>query len=189
MAERAPAAETRGSPERSPAARPSAPSAPAAGWGKDRIFVSYRHDDSGYVVDDICRELARHFGAPAIFKDVDSIPPGVNFKRYLTDAVQRCDVLLAVIGRDWLERAADGATRLADARDFVRIELEAALERGIPLIPVMVRGASIPKPEDLPESLAELPYFNGVHVRRAPDFERDVERLRATLEGLLARGA
>lgn len=162
------------------------PSGPAAtsGWGEGRIFVCYRRDDTGYVTDAVCDRLADAFGRAALFKDINSIPLGVNFRQHLTEAVQRCGVLLAVIGRDWLEPGDDGKTpRLHDARDFVRIEIEAAMARGIP---VLVRREGLPKEELLPESLRELVYFNGLAVRREPDFERDVERLRKTLAEILS---
>lgn len=169
-----------------PDAREATP-APRSSWGKQRVFVSYRRDDTGYVTDAVCDRLATFFGREALFKDIDSIPLGVNFREYLTEAVQRCDVLLALIGRDWLEVGEDDKTpRLHEPRDFVRIEIEAALARKIPVIPVLVRNARLPKAELLPESLRELPYFNGTSVRREPDFDADVERLRKTLADILS---
>lgn len=178
-------------PRAAPASAPApAPSPPPRTWGEGRIFVSYRRDDTGYVTDAICDRLAQTFGRGAIFKDVDSIPLGVDFRQTLTDAVQRCDVLLAVIGRDWLAPGDDGTTpRLHDARDYVRIELEAALARGIPVIPVLVRVQTLPEAERLPESVREVVYFNGLPVRREPDFGGDVERLRRRLVELLGRAA
>jgi len=92
--------------------------------------------------------------------------------------VGSCDVLLAVIGDDWLRTSGSGAAkRLDDAKDFVRIELEAALQRDIPVIPVLVRGADVPKESDLPPTLGGIAYRNGIAVRPDPDFHRDMDRL------------
>lgn len=154
--------------------------------GKERVFVSYRRDDSGHVTDRICDRLAMAIGKEAIFKDIDNIPLGVNFREFLQDRVEKCDVLLAVIGGEWLgPDAEEGKTRLLNPSDLVRIELEAALARDIPVIPLLIRGASIPGAEMLPESLHELPYMNGIEIRRGHDFDNDMRRLIKQLERLL----
>ena len=85
---------------------------------------------------------------------------------------------LAVIGRQWLESESEtGRRRLDDPRDFVRIEIEAALQRDIPVIPLLVQGALVPDEEDLPPSLQSLIYRNAISIRPDPDFHRDVDRL------------
>lgn len=95
--------------------------------------------------------------------DVDSIPLGVGFRTYLDERVAECHVFLAVIGRDWLRmRGGKGKSRLEDPKDFVRLEIESALKREIPVIPVLVRGASIPAAERLPASIQDLSYRNGI---------------------------
>lgn len=78
-----------------------------------------------------------------------------------------------------------GKSRLADPADFVRLEIEAALKRQIPVIPVLVEGASIPPVDRLPTSLQGLSYRNGIVVRPDPDFHRDMDRL---IEHLRAQG-
>jgi hypothetical protein len=86
-----------------------------------------------------------------VFKDVDSIPFGVDFRIYLDEQVAKCDVFLAVIGRNWMKaKGRNGKPRLEDPGDFVRIEVESALKRDIPIIPVLVGGASIPPADRLP---------------------------------------
>ena len=121
-----------------------------------------------------------------IFKDVDTIPFGVDFRKHLNDAVEKCSVLLAVIGRQWLNMPNEaGKRRLDNPADFVRIEIEAALERNIPVVPLLVRGASMPKPGDLPSCLENLAYRNGLPVRSDPDFHRDMDRLIAGLAAAL----
>ena len=175
-----------------PASGPQAADAPVAdapatsSTTAHSVFVSYRRHDSDYVTDQICERLAAVFGTESVFKDVDSIPPGVNFQRFLNQAVQSCDVMLAVIGRDWLGDAEGDASRLSDPADFVRIELEAAMERAIPIIPVLVSDAGMPAAADLPPSLSDFPYYQSVRIRRAPDFTADVERLCDALHRYLA---
>lgn len=163
-------------------APPSAAATPAAPASSTTpgalVFISYRREDSTDVTGRIYDRLSAHFGKPGIYKDVDSIPLGVDFRAHLADAVGQCRVLLAVIGKGW--PATDMATmqrRLDDPRDFVRIEIEAALQRDIPIIPVLVQGAAMPDPEQLPDSLRPLAYRHAVPVRHDPDFHQDVGRL------------
>ena len=149
------------------------------------IFISYRRDDSIAVSGRIYDRLALTFGADAIFKDVDNIPLGVNFRKYIDQEVSRCQVLLAIIGQNWLMATdAKGNRRLQNPRDFVRLEIEAALKRDIPVIPILVSGAEIPAVAALPESLQELAERNGTQVRHDPDFHRDMDRLIAGIEAL-----
>jgi hypothetical protein len=151
-----------------------------------QVFISYRRDDSADAAGRIHDGLVHRFGPDNVVMDVDSIPLGVDFREFLSDAVGRCWVLLAVIGREWLDiRDASGARRLDDPRDFVRVEIEAALQRGIPVIPVLVSGARMPAEDKLPPSLQALAFRNGIAVRRNPDFHRDMERLLNSLNQLL----
>ena len=153
------------------------------------IFVSYRRQDSADVTGRIYDRLVQRFDKAQVFKDVDSIPLGVDFREHLGGVVGKCDVLLAVIGDGWLAADSTGRRRVDDSKDFVRIEIEAALQRNIPVIPLLVRGASVPTENDLPASLALLSYRNGIAVRSDPDFHRDIDRLIAGLEGHLSRRA
>ena len=148
-----------------------------------RIFISYRRSDSADVAGRIYDRLVGKFDRKMIFKDVDSIPLGLDFKEYLDKQVGECKVLLAVIGDRWLDASnASGKRRLEDPTDFVRIEIESALERGIPVVPLLVRGASMPGEENLPPSLRKLVYRNGIPIRPDPDFHRDMDRLIKALE-------
>lgn len=156
---------------------------PGTGKVLGNIFISYRRSDSADIVGRIYDRLVAEFGRKSIFKDVDSIPLGVDFKGYLDQKVSECDVLLAIIGDRWLDATdASGKSRLEDPNDFVRIEIESALEQGIPVIPLLVRGAQMPGEEDLPVSLKQLVYQNGIPIRPDPDFHRDMDRLIAALE-------
>lgn len=160
---------------------PKAASAPH----NDGVFLSYRRDDSADVTGRIYDRLVQRFGKAQVFKDVDSIPLGVDFREHLGDVVGRCSVVLVVIGDRWLSAGAPGARRLDDAADFVRIEIESALERRIPVVPLLVRGAAIPGDTDLPPTLRPLAYRNGIAVRPDPDFHRDMDRLITGLESHL----
>ena len=115
--------------------------------------------------------------------DVDSIPLGVNFNKVLVEEVAKCDVLLAVIGPDWLDaRDEKGHRRLDNPDDFVRIEIGTALKRGIPVIPILLQGTRVPKADQLPNDLKELALRNGLDVRHA-SFSEDMERLIRGLKG------
>jgi len=148
------------------------------------IFISYRREDTSDVTGRIYDRLIQHFGKESVFKDVDSIPLGIDFRQHLGDSVGRCDVLLTIIGRQW-STGEVGKRRLDDVRDFVRIELEAALRRGIPVVPVLVQGSSLPSGDDLPETLQSLVYRNGMPVRPDPDFHQDMDKLIRGIEGYL----
>jgi hypothetical protein len=190
-------AEVREPAQRKTAAQPSAPSPPAGPEraraipqaaetptraATDSIFISYRRQDSADVTGRIYDRLIQRFDRKQVFKDVDSIPLGVDFRAHLGDVVGRCSIVLAVIGPQWLSAAGPTGRRLDDIGDFVRIEIEAALARNISVIPVLVGGVELPAEMDLPASLAALTYRNGIAVRPDPDFHRDMDRLIAGLE-------
>jgi hypothetical protein len=154
--------------------------------GSCNIFISYRRSDSADIAGRIYDRLIDRFGKNPVFKDVDSIPLGLDFKEYLGKKVGDCVVLLAIIGDRWLDASYPSRKkRLKDPSDFVRIEIESALERGIPVIPLMVRGAEMPHEDLLPPSLRKLVYRNGIPIRSDPDFHRDMDRLISALEKIV----
>jgi len=147
-----------------------------------KILISYRREDSADVTGRIYDRLVQVF-PQSVFRDVDSIPLGVDFRACLDEQVAKCDVFLAVIGRDWLRgKGRKGKSRLEDPGDFVRIEIESALKRQIPVIPVLVGGAKSPPAERLPASIQDVSYRNGIVVRPDPDFHKDMDRLIAHLK-------
>jgi parallel beta-helix repeat protein len=156
-----------------------------------KIFVSYRRQDSEHITGRIHDRLHPHFGHDAVLIDIDTIPFGVDFREHLTRAVAQCDILLAIIGDDWLEaRFPDGPRagqrRLDDPADFVRIEIEAALARNVPVIPVLVGRARMPGDRELPEGrLRDLAYRNAAEVRSGRDFHDHVDRLIRGIEHLV----
>jgi hypothetical protein len=132
------------------------------------VFISYRRDDSeghaGRLFEDLCERLGRS----AVFMDVAGIGPGQDFRRAIEVQVAECGVLLALIGKGWLDSVDEaGRRRLDDPRDFVRLETAAALKRDIPVVPVLVHGARMPRAEQLPEDLRELAYRNAVELTHA----------------------
>jgi hypothetical protein len=149
------------------------------------IFISYRRQDSQHITGRIYDKLSTQFGKSSVFKDVDAIPLGVDFREHLQEKVGQCSVLVAVIGKDWNQTSISSIQRLTDPQDYLRIEIETALERRIPVIPVLVDGVAMPDEKDLPPSLARLAYYNGISVRPDPDFHHDAARLLRGIESLL----
>ena len=145
-----------------------------------RIFISYRREDSQWPADRLHQALKPVVADPRkdIFIDVDNIPLGVDFADHLGAQVGQCDILLAMIGRGWIEarNPETGQRRLDDAKDFVRIEIATALRRGIKVVPILVDGASIPKEHELPDDLRPLATRNGMELQRM-NFDADVARL------------
>lgn len=114
--------------------------------------------------------------------DVAAIEPGRDFRKAIDKSVASCSVLLAMIGQGWLNSTdAQGNRRLDDANDFVRIELASALRRDIPVVPVLVQGAKMPRVEQLPDDLKELAYRNAVELTHAR-WKSDVQVLLRALE-------
>lgn len=121
------------------------------------VFISYRRADSDYPAGWLFERLAEHFGRARVFKDVDSLQPGDDFAEVITIAVSSCLALVAVIGEQWLTVTDEhGRRRLDNPEDFVRLEIEAALTRGVRVIPVLVNGAAMPRSADLPSGLQGL---------------------------------
>jgi hypothetical protein len=150
------------------------------------VFLSYRRSDSRDITARIFDHLSARFGKGSVFRDVDSIPPGADYRTALKNAVQSCVALIAVIGAGWLEaKGADGKRRLEDSNDWVRIELEAALERDIPVIPALVDDVLLPEPSTLPDALAALSFRQTIRIRPDPDFATDLQRLASALEAYL----
>lgn len=148
-----------------------------------RIFLSYRREDASGHAGRLYDALAEKFGDENVFIDIDTIRPGVDFGEAITRAVASCDAVIALIGREWLTATdAEGRRRLDVSDDFVRLELEAALERDVAVIPTFVQGSEPPRADQLPESLAPLARRQGAELRDV-GWRDDVRRLIARLEG------
>jgi hypothetical protein len=139
------------------------------------IVISYRRDDSKWMAGRIFDRLDSHYGKGNVFMDIDSIPFGLDFRDHIRETLKHCDVLLAVIGPNWLGEDKGGG-RLLEDTDWVKIEIEAALAKKIPVIPVLIDGSRMPKPSDLPETLRDLAFRQAADVDTA-HFRSNMDRV------------
>ena len=147
-----------------------------------KIFISYRRDDSAGHSGRLYDRLEGHFGQGQVFMDVDAIEPGLDFVQVVQQAIKSCDGFISVIGRDWLQSTdAAGVRRLENPEDLVKLEIAAALGRGIRVIPVLVQGTQMPRVTDLPEDLKGLASLNALEISDTR-FRADVDRLIEALE-------
>jgi len=153
--------------------------------GSGGVFVSYRREGGGDSAGRIADHLVYRFGAERVFMDVDAIEPGMDYVEALTRAVESCDVLVAVIGPGWLAASGQRGRRLDDTRDWVRVEIGTALERGVRVIPVLVGGAVMPAREELPEDLAGLARRNALRIWHE-SLRADAGQLLEVVERVLA---
>ena len=141
-----------------------------------RITISYRRDDSGVITGRIFDRLATHYGREAVFRDIDDIPPGVDFRKHISGILDESDIVLAIVGPRWVGPRG-GQSRLANAADPVRVEIETALLKDRPLIPVLVLRGSMPRVEQLPDSLRDFAYRHAVSIDSGQDFDVHMARL------------
>jgi TIR domain len=162
--------------------QPAGTPAPAA----PKVFICYRREETAAHAGRLYDAMVARFGEGNVFMDVD-MPPGVDFVERITAAVSACQVLIAVIGPAWATLEDDrGEARIADPNDFVRLEVETSLRRPeLTLIPVLVAGARMPRPEDLPAELQAITRRNALELSEAR-WRYDVGRLNETLDHLLA---
>ena len=154
--------------------------------GTTRVFVSYRRQDARHVAGRLADRLVERF---QVFMDMDTIEPGTDFTDVIRQAVEDCDVFLSVIGAQWMSVKDDqGQRRLDDAGDWVVAETVAALQRDVPVIPVLVDGAVMPGRSELPPELAPLASRQAVTIRHE-SFSSDVSRLIAAIERRAGRAA
>jgi len=142
-----------------------------------RIFISYRREDAAADAGRLADHLSQRFGKDRVFLDVDAIAPGSDFVQALHASLEQTAAVLIVIGPRWTSvSGTDGARRLESPSDFVRLEVEAALGRTIPVVPVLVQGARMPKAEDLPAPLTGLATRQAVSLDY-DEFHDDANRL------------
>jgi hypothetical protein len=135
-----------------------------------RIFISYRRDDTLSFTGRLDERLAARFGRRNVFRDLESVGGGDEFRNVIPDRLRKCDICMVIIGDCWL------TSRLQDSSDLVRIEIETALTLALRVIPVLTGKAGMPEKADLPETLQPLLDRNAVEVREA-QFDRDVKAL------------
>jgi len=150
-----------------------------------KIIISYRRADSAAISGRIFDRLASHYGDEAVFMDVDKIPFGTDFREHIRKVLLEGDILLAVIGPNWLGKGADGTIRIKDEADPVRVEVETALRQKTRVIPVLVDGAAMPATGDLPDALRDLAYLNAAPLDVGRDFRAHMDRLIRSIDEVL----
>ena len=151
-----------------------------------KVFISYRRDDTAGHAGRLHDSLQSHFGADNVFMDLSDIDSGQNFVDVIHTAVRSSDVLLAIIGKQWLTCTTAGTRRLDMPKDFVRTEIGVALEHGVPVIPVLVQGAGMPLAPSLPEPLKPLASHDA-HDLSDERWSYDVGRLIEATEKLAGK--
>lgn len=145
------------------------------------VFISYRRDETDGQARSLYQELVTRLGKGSVFMDVDSIAPGRDFRAVIQERLAACDVVLALIGRNWATSTDEsGRRRLDDERDFVRLEIATALRRNIPVTPVLLHGAQVPPAAQLPADMADLAFRQGFELRHST-WQADVEELLSRL--------
>lgn len=151
-----------------------------------RVFICYRREDSSGHAGRLYDRLRAHFDADEVFMDIDAIDPGVDYLELIDRTIDSVDVMIVLIGQHWLAaRDPTGSRRLDDSQDLVRLEISAALDRNIRVIPVLVQGAVMPHPQDLPPAITGLARRNAIEISDGR-WDYDAERLVRALKGSLA---
>lgn len=146
------------------------------------IFISYRRDDSAGYAGRLADNLAARFGSDEVFQDIEAIRAGDDFVRAIDTAIGACRVVIVLIGDGWLDAVdGQGRRRLDDPHDFVRAEVAAALQRGVPTIPVLIEGARMPASEALPQPLRALARIQALELSDSR-WDYDVAQLVAAIE-------
>ena len=152
-----------------------------------RIMITYRRDDSAAITGRIFDRLTAHYGSDSVFRDIDAIPLGRDYRDYLAQVLDQSDIVLVIIGPRWRGQRGGGnkAERITSPSDPVRLEVEAALDKRKIVIPVLVLRSSMPRPEDLPPSLRELTYRNAIQLDAGREFDVHMERLVRAMDRIL----
>lgn len=150
---------------------------------EQRIFISYRRSDCQSQANGLNDGLRHRLPESRVFMDIDSIPIGADFEEHIRGEIEQCHVALILIGDDWLEpRPGTDVRRIDEANDFVRLEIESSLAtKHLRVIPVLVEGARMPTPEELPKSIRRLARLNAFELsdqRWSTDIERLTRQLR-----------
>src|SRR5207253_10772949 len=150
------------------------------------IAISYRREDSTPIAGRLHDRLRAEFGNENVFMDFDSIPYGVDFRDHIAQTLERAEILVAVIGPGWLgHRPGESTRRVDDATDFVRLEIAGALQRGIPVIPILVDKTCMPMEDALPYDLKPLVFRNALMLDSGIDFHHHADRLITGIRRLL----
>lgn len=149
-----------------------------------KIVVSYRRADSAAIAGRIFDRLTTQYGDDSVFMDVDNIPFGTDFRHHIRQVLETSDIFIAVVGPHW--SGTEGANRIREEADPVRVEVETALARGMPIIPLLVDGARMPTVADLPESLQAFAYLNAAPIDIGRDFRLHMDRVIRSVDAIAA---
>jgi hypothetical protein len=149
-----------------------------------RITISYRRDDSGVITGRVFDRLVARYGRDAIFRDIDDVPFGVDFRTHIDQVLASTDVVIAVVGPNWAGPSAS-QSRLSNEADPVRVEIETVLRKKLPLIPVLVLSAVMPSVTQLPKNLKDFAYRNAVELDAGQNFDVGMARLIRAIDGIL----
>jgi hypothetical protein len=141
-----------------------------------KICISYRRSDSEGITGRIFDRLVAHYGKDAVFRDIDSIPAGTDFREHLKQVLSQTDVLLAIVGPKWVGARRGGKTRLNEENDLVRIEVATALQGDTLVIPILIGETRMPV-EQLPPALKDFAFRNALTVDPGLDFDQHMQRL------------
>jgi TIR domain len=150
-----------------------------------KVFISYRREDAAGYAQAIYSQLERQLRRHQIFMDVDTIEPGVDFVTRIEQAIGECDVVIALIGNRWKGERNNALPRIHDPQDFIHLEISAALSRDIRIIPVLVDGARMPSPDELPSSLHRLLRRQALELSNTR-FRFDLDRVSQAVRKALA---
>ncbi len=154
-----------------------------------RIFISYRTKESQSITGRLANDLKRRFGNANVFMDVYDIRGGRDFRAVLKENLDRCDVMLVIIGKQWITMTDQNGNRLLDkSDDFVRIEVETGLNYPrVKVIPILVDNASIPNESELPKPLQNLAYRQAEKLRLDPDYNNDLKNIISEVDSSFSR--
>jgi hypothetical protein len=150
-----------------------------------RITISYRREDSMDITGRIFDRLASRYGRDSVFRDIDSIPPGFDFREHISANLADSDLLMVVVGPNWLGRRAGGPPRIEQPTDFVRFEVETALKKNIPVVPLLIGGSEMPLPDELPEGIRDFAFRNAVRIDSGHDFDHHMTVLMRAADRIL----
>jgi TIR domain len=151
-----------------------------------KIVISYRRQHSQDITMRIRDAMVAHFGKQSVFTDIDNIPYGIDFRPYINWEISTCDAMIAVVGPHWIDAGQGPGQGVHLEKDFVRVEVEAALKRGLPVIPALVAGTRMPSPDELPDVLRDFAFCNAAPIDSGVNFHNDVDRLIRSLDETLA---
>jgi hypothetical protein len=158
------------------------------------IAISYRREDTGWITGRIFDRLKNHYDdqvntkaneRPVVFLDYDSIAVGVDFRDYIKGILDKCNILLAVIGPHWIGHDTTDKPRISRSDDWVRIEIETALKNNIPIIPVLIDRTPMPNKETLPQDVQDIVYRQAAIIDTQVDFNSHMERLIRQIDRLI----